>query len=181
MYKEMDINKAFLALESGPVILIGSRFKGKDNLMTISWQMPNEFSGTIAITTGDWNYSFKGIMENKACTIMVPDSSMIETVVKIGAVSGRDCDKFQMFNLKKESGKIVSSPIIEGCLCAFECEVLDYIEKYSILILKVVRALCDESLGDKRVYHAIGDGRFTLDGETINLRSLMEDKLPLGV
>ena len=39
----------------------------------------------------------------------------------------------------------------------------------------------NEEIKDKRLIHAIGDGRFYIDGVIKNHRKLMKDKLPKGV
>ncbi|HWP97267.1 MAG TPA: hypothetical protein VN426_10520 [Syntrophomonadaceae bacterium] len=44
-----------------------------------------------------------------------------------------------------------------------------------------VRAWIDQERTERRTFHANGDGTFVVDGSTISLRSLMEEKLPPGV
>ena len=52
---------------------------------------------------------------------------------------------------------------------------------HGIFILDGVRAWIDRERKERRTFHANGDGTFVVDGDIINLRSLMEDKVPLGV
>jgi hypothetical protein len=44
-----------------------------------------------------------------------------------------------------------------------------------------VRAGIYQERKERRTFHANGDGTFVVDGDTISLRRLMEDKLPSGV
>ncbi|HBC91835.1 MAG TPA: flavin reductase, partial [Pelotomaculum sp.] len=67
------------------------------------------------------------------------------------------------------------------CLACLECRVTDYLKAHSIFVLQGVRAWIDPERKERRTFHANGDGTFVVDGNTINLRSLMEDKLPSGV
>ena len=57
----MKLNKAFTLLESGPVVLVATNDGKKNNIMTISWTMVLDFTPRFAITTGDWNYSFRAL------------------------------------------------------------------------------------------------------------------------
>jgi hypothetical protein len=41
--------------------------------------------------------------------------------------------------------------------------------------------LDEEKYQERRFFHAIGDGRFMVDGKKINHRKLMREKLPDGV
>jgi hypothetical protein len=59
--------------------------------------------------------------------------------------------------------------------------VVDYIRKHGIFVLEAAAAWVDEKHKDRRFFHAIGDGRFIADGETINHRKIMLKKLPEGV
>jgi hypothetical protein len=55
---------------------------------------------------------------------------------------------------------------------------VDYIKKHGIFVLDAVAAWIDERRKEKRLFHAIGDGRFIADGEKINHRKIMMEKLP---
>ena len=63
--QELPLNKAFMLLEPGPVVLVTTTNGGKNNIMTISWHMVMDFSGQFAILTGAWNYSYEALVKNK--------------------------------------------------------------------------------------------------------------------
>ena len=58
---------------------------------------------------------------------------MAETVVKIGNISGKDCDKFEKFKLNALKAEKVKSPLIEQCVANLECKLVDVVEKYDYL------------------------------------------------
>jgi hypothetical protein len=58
---------------------------------------------------------------------------------------------------------------------------VDYVKKHGIFVLDAEAAWIDEKRKEKRLFHAVGDGRFIVDGEKINLRRIMAEKLPEGV
>jgi flavin reductase (DIM6/NTAB) family NADH-FMN oxidoreductase RutF len=85
------------------------------------------------------------------------------------------------FNLTPLGAKFTGAPLIKECYANIECRVVEYIKKHGIFILDAVAAWIDEKRKEKRLFHAIGDGRFIVDGEKINHRNIMREKLPEGV
>jgi flavin reductase (DIM6/NTAB) family NADH-FMN oxidoreductase RutF len=178
---ELPIEKAFMLIEPGPVILVTTNDKGRNNIMTISWHMVMDFTPKIALTTGPWNYSFQALTHTKECVLAVPTVDLAKKVVGIGDCSGKEVDKFRKFGLTAVPATDVKAPLISECLACLECRVTDYLEPQGIFILEGVHAWMDYDRKERRTFHANGDGTFAVDGGTINLRSLMEDKLPPGV
>ncbi len=180
-FTELPIEKAFMLIEPGPVLLVTTHEKGRSNIMTISWHMALDFSAQVALMTGPWNHSFSAMMSTRECVINVPAVDLAETTVRIGDCSGTDVDKFKKFGLTELPGKKVKAPLIQECLACLECRVSDYLEQQGIFILQGVQAWIDPQKKERRTFHAHGDGTFSVDGETLNFRNLMEDKIPSGV
>lgn len=180
-FTELPLAKAFTLFEPGPVIMVSTRDGAKNNLMTISWHMVTDFTPRLALTTGPWNYSFTALRQTKECVLAVPGVDLIEKVIGIGDCSGQNVDKFKTFELTPLPAEHVCAPLVAECLACLECRVTDYIENPGLFLLQGVRAWIDESKKERRTFHANGDGTFVVDGETISLRHLMEDKLPDGV
>ena len=180
-FAELPLERAFMLFEPGPVILVATNDGGRKNLMTITWHMVTDFAPALAITTGPWNHSFRALMKTKECVLAVPTVDIAETAIRIGDCSGANVDKFREFGLTPLPAADVSAPLVAECLACLECRVADYVEGPSIVLLKGVRAWIDAARKERRTFHAVGDGTFVVDGETMNLRCLMEDKLPPGV
>jgi flavin reductase (DIM6/NTAB) family NADH-FMN oxidoreductase RutF len=178
---ELPIEKAFMLIEPGPVILVTTNDKGRNNIMTISWHMVMDFTPQIALTTGPWNYSFQALIHTGECVLAVPTTDLAQKVVGIGNCSGAKVDKFEKFELTPLPAADVKAPLIAECLACLECRVTDYLQPQGIFVLKGIRAWIDNGRKERRTFHANGDGTFVVDGSTLNLRSLMEDKLPPGV
>lgn len=177
----LALEKAFLLIEPGPVLLVTTSENGRDNVMTISWHMVTDFTPRIALTTGPWNYSFHALRHTKECVLAVPTVDLAETVVRIGDCSGESVDKFREFGLTPLPAAGVRAPLIAECLACLECRVEEYLEEQGIFLLEGVAAWIDPERGERRTFHANGDGTFVADGEPLSLRRLMEDKLPPGV
>jgi flavin reductase (DIM6/NTAB) family NADH-FMN oxidoreductase RutF len=178
--KPFALNRAFTFLEPGPVILVSTADGHRRNIMTLSWTMVLDFTPRFAFMTGPWNYSFKALVKNRECVIAIPTSGMSKTVVSIGACSGAEINKFEKFRLTPLEAACVGAPLIKECYVNIECRVADYIKKHGIFVLDAAAAWIDEKRGDKRLFHAVGDGRFIVDGEKISHRKIMAAKLPEG-
>ncbi|MFZ2391912.1 flavin reductase family protein [Rhodoferax sp.] len=156
---ELELNKAFILMESGPIVLVTTHDGQKDNIMTISWTMV-DFTPVFAITTGEWNHFFAALRKNRECVIAIPTVDMLDKVVGIGTCSGKDTDKFAKFKLTPVQGKVVKPPLILECLANIECKVIDIVEKHNIVVLEAVAAYIDTTRKEKRMVHAVGDGTF---------------------
>jgi flavin reductase (DIM6/NTAB) family NADH-FMN oxidoreductase RutF len=179
--KQLKIGKAFMLMESGPVVLITTNNGKKDNIMTISWTMVLDFTPVFAITTGEWNYSFTALRKTKECVISIPTVDMLDKVVGIGTCSGADTDKFVKFMLTPVRGRIVKAPLIKECLANIECKVTDIVKKHNIVVLEGVAAYFDTSRREKRTVHAVGDGTFIVDGRKLSRQKMMASKIPDGL
>ncbi len=178
---ELPIRKAFMLIEPGPVILVTTNDNGRNNIMTLSWHMVVDFTPRMALTTGPWNHSFKALIHTRECVLAIPTVDLMEKVISIGDCTGTQVDKFKKFDLTPLPAKKVKAPLISECLACIECRVADYLEPQGIFILDGIGAWIDNERKERRTFHANGDGTFVVDGNTINLRNLMEDKIPSGV
>jgi flavin reductase (DIM6/NTAB) family NADH-FMN oxidoreductase RutF len=179
--KSFPLNKAFTFLEPGPVVLVSTADEGRANVMTLSWTMVLDFTPRFAFMTGPWNYSCKALLKTRECVIAVPTAGMSKTVVSIGSCSGAEVNKFKKLKLTPVEAEYVKAPLIKECYANIECRVADYVKKHGIFILDAVAAWVDETHKEQRFFHAVGDGRFIVDGEKINHRKIMRNKLPEGV
>ena len=179
--RQLPLSKAFTLIEPGPVVLVTTRGAQQDNIMTISWTMVLDFTPVLAITTGEWNYSFAALRDNKACVIAIPTVDMLDKVVGIGMCSGANTDKFVKFNLTAVPGRMVNAPLIKECLANIECNVVDIVKAHNIVVLEAVAAYIEPAHKEKRMIHAVGDGTFIVDGARIDRRKMMAAKIPFGV
>jgi flavin reductase (DIM6/NTAB) family NADH-FMN oxidoreductase RutF len=179
--KELPIAKAFTLIEPGPVTLVTTAVGRKRNIMTISWTLVMDFTPKLAFVTGAWNHSFHALMETKECVIAIPSADMSETVVKIGTCSGADTDKFRKFGLTPAKATMIKAPLIAECIANIECRVIDYVKQHDLFVLEGVRAWIAPDAGNRRTFHAVGDGSFVADGRQFSHRTLMAGKLPPGV
>lgn len=179
--EEMTLSRAFTLIEPGPVVLVTTRDRGKNNIMTISWTMVMDFTPKFALTTGSWNYSFAALRKTKECVIAIPTVDLLDRVVGVGTCSGEDTDKFAKFGFTAVDGKVVKAPLLAECLANIECKVIDFVPKHDIVVLEAVAAYIDTKRKETRMLHAVGDGTFVTDGRKYDRREMMAAKLPAGL
>jgi len=179
--KRFPLNKAFTFLEPGPVVLVTTADESRLNIFTVSWTMVLDFTPRFAFMTGAWNFSCKALTKNRECVIAIPTVELSKKAVQIGSCSGAEVDKFKKFKLTPLKAESVKAPLIEECYANIECRVIDHIKKYNIFILDAVKAWVDDKRKAPQFFHAVGDGRFIVDGEKISHRKIMINKLPSGV
>jgi flavin reductase (DIM6/NTAB) family NADH-FMN oxidoreductase RutF len=172
---EFPLQRAFTFAESGPVLLISTRHKGKNNLMTVSCHASMGFEPTLGICLGPWNFSYTALTATGECVVAIPPASLLTQVVDIGNCSGDSCDKFSEFGLTPQPALDVQAPLVAECLYNLECRVVNrsLVKAHNFFVLQGIRAWSDPAPADRRSFHAVGDGTFIIDGEVRDLRHKM--------
>jgi flavin reductase (DIM6/NTAB) family NADH-FMN oxidoreductase RutF len=173
--RDLPLSKVYQLLEPGPVVLLTTAYKGRANVMTMSWHMMVEFEPPlIACVVSNANYSFAALRATKECVIALPSQELARKVVGIGNCSGRDgLDKFKKFGLTPEPAEHVAPPLVAECFANLECKVADtrLVNGYNLFILEVVKAWTDPAQNRPKTIHHHGYGKFAVDGEMIKLKS----------
>jgi flavin reductase (DIM6/NTAB) family NADH-FMN oxidoreductase RutF len=172
-YQKVDfpVSQVRRFLEPGPVVLVSSAWKGKNNIMTMGWHMIMEFEPSlIGCYIWDENHSAHMVRESNECVINIPTLDLAVQVVGIGNCSGREVNKFDAFQLTPISGEKVKAPLIQECYANFECILVDssLIKRYNLFIFEVVKAHVAASPRFPKTIHYRGDGLFMISGPTTN-------------
>ena len=162
-------------LEPGPVVLVSSCAGGKSNIMTLGWHAILEFSPSlVGCVIASGNHSFQMIRDSGECVLNLPTAALVDTVAKVGNVSGADVDKFAAFGLTPVAASKVKAPLIAECHASFECRLHDdvLVDKYNYFIFEVVAAHVAATPAHPETLHYTGDGTFMVAGKTISRRAL---------
>jgi len=172
--RETHPDKAYRLLEAGPIVMVTTSHKGRHNIMTMGFHMMMQHSPPlIGCVIGPWDYSHEALQKTRECVIAVPTVDLARKVVDIGNCSGSGIDKFARFKLTAMPAKQVRAPLVRECLANIECRVVGRISKYNLFVLESVAIWIDDDRQERRTLHHNGDGTFTIDGRTINLRDRM--------
>ena len=127
-----------------PMVLAGSVVDGKANFMAVGWVSRVNFKPPmIGIALGP-HYTNKGIDENKAFSVNVPDISLMAKTDYCGLVSGRKTDKSIIF--KVFYGTLPNAPLIEECPICMACKLYDAkkLPSNTVYIGEIVEAFTEE-------------------------------------
>ena len=184
MFTAYPVSKVFRLIEPGPVLLVttGSLADGTHNVMTIGFHMmmQHESPALIGVCIGPWDASFASLKSKKECVLAVPSVEMAEVVVDVGNCSADDddkVDKWSRFSLEALPAEKVKAPLVGGpdVIANIECVVEDtkMVAKYSMWVLKAVKAWINPAKEDGRMFHHRGEGTFVVDGEVLDLQERM--------
>jgi flavin reductase (DIM6/NTAB) family NADH-FMN oxidoreductase RutF len=174
--QEWDPAKAYRLLESGPIVLVTTAYAERPNIMTMGFHMMMQHAPPlIGCVIGPWDHSYKALRDTGECVIAVPTVDLARKVVDIGNCSGAQVDKFKKFKLNAAPAQHVAAPLIAECLANIECRVADtvLVEKYNFFVLEALAIHVDDQRKERRTLHHNGDGSFTVDGRTVDLRERM--------
>jgi len=176
MKKHFPLSKVYSLLESGPVVMVSSAWKGQNNIMTMSWHTMIDFNPPlVGCVISDQNHSFNMIKGAKECVINIPTKEIAKKAIACGNVSGTKTDKFAAFGLTPVKSSVVKAPLIKECYANLECKLQDahMAGKYNLFIFKVVKAWVDTAKKNPATFHHRGGEDFILAGKPIKLRSKM--------
>lgn len=167
--KDFPISDMRRFIEPGPIVLVSSHWKGKNNIMTMGWHMVMDYS-TIGCFIWYQNHSREMIRKSKECVINVPTFDIIRKVIAIGNSTGAEIDKFEEFGLTAAKAAKVKAPLIKECYANFECRLVDtsLIRKYSLFVFEVVKAHAATAPRFPRTVHYRGEGRFMVSGKEVD-------------
>lgn len=157
-------------------MLVTTSDGGRPNVMTMGFHMMVQHAPPlIGCVIGPWDHSYDALRATGECVIAIPTVDLARKVVDIGNCSGREVDKFERFKLTAVPARRVAPPLIAECLANVECRVADtaLVDKYSLFILEAVAISIDDDRKERRTLHHNGDGTFTVDGRTIDLKDRM--------
>ena len=163
-------------LEPGPVVLLTTVYRGRPNVMAMSWHTMLEFEPPlVGCVVSNRHHSFRALKAARQCVIAIPTVDLADAVVGCGNCSGRDTDKFAAFGLTATPASLVRAPLVAQCYANLECRVADtrMVNRYGLFVLEVLQAWRDPRVKDPRTLHHRGWGAFMVAGETIRLPSRM--------
>jgi flavin reductase (DIM6/NTAB) family NADH-FMN oxidoreductase RutF len=174
MKKDFPLNKVYTLLESGPVILVSTACKGRNNVMPMSWHTMIDFDPPLlGCVISDESLTFKNLKATKECVVNIPTREIAPGALACGNVSGAKVDKFAKFGLTPVTAAKVKAPLVKECYASLECRLHDarLAGKYNLFILKVVKAWVDTAKKNPATFHHRGGSDFFIAGKTVKLRS----------
>jgi len=172
---DFPVSRVRQYLEPGPIVLVSSRWRGKNNIMTMGWHTILEFTPSlVGCMISGGNHSHDMIRHSGECVINLPTTALTDAVIGVGNTSGNEVDKFATFGFTAGEADKVKAPLIEECHANFECRLHDdvLVEKYNFFIFEVVKAHVAARPLHPETLHYTGDGVFMVAGKIVSRKSL---------
>lgn len=136
-----------------PAVLVTSKDKGKDNVMTVAWTgIINTIPAKTYISVRKERYSYDLIKNSREFAINLTTRDLAKATDFCGVRSGKDMDKFKVMNLTRQDANEVKCPIIGESPVALECRVTDIVElgSHDMFIADIVAVDVAEKLIDEK-------------------------------
>ena len=105
------------------VIIVTSRYKEKDNMMTLSWHSPASFNPELySIFVGKQRYSYELIKKSKCFCVNFISKDDEKLALIAGRQSGKDVDKFE--GVGKEECEKINCPRLKNAMAYMECKLV---------------------------------------------------------
>jgi len=99
----------------------------KPNIMTAAWaSLCSAQPPAMLVAIRKARHTHKAILEHKAFTISIPDTSMLAEVDYAGIFSGAHEDKIKQCGLHAEAGEHVDAPYIRECPIVLEMKLIEH-------------------------------------------------------
>ena len=174
MKQEVPLKHSLRLVNNGPVVLVTSRYEGKDNIITIAWCSPvSHEPPALAIAVKKTRFSYGLIKGAGAFVVNIPDIKLLDKVIFCGKHSGSEVDKFATCGFSKSPAKYVDVPMIGECVANIECKVMKDMDcdSHTIFVGKILYAVVeaevftDHWLLDKvTLIHHLGDKYYEKSG-----------------
>lgn len=174
MKKNFPLDKVYTLLESGPVIMVSTAWKGRNNVMPMSWHTVIDFDPPLlGCVISDESLTFRMLKASRECVVNIPTREIAPRALACGKVSGAKADKFARFGLTPVKASAVKAPLVKECYASLECRLHDarLAGKYNLFILKVVKAWVDTSKKNPATFHHRGGPDFFVADRTVKLRA----------
>ncbi len=142
-------------------ILLTSRYKDKDNVMTLDRHTPLSFDPMMyAVSVGKTRFSLSLIKQSKVFVVNFMTKDFERETLFCGRNTGEKIDKFKEAGLEKEKAETINCPRIKQALGYLECKVKKEMEvgDHVLFIAKITKA--ESKKKEKRLFHLFSN-KFT--------------------
>ena len=184
--QEVPLELAYRLLNPGCVVLVSTgTHGGRDNLLTIAWNMPaRKDPPTLALVCSREHFSYPLLSLTRELGINLMSGQYARAVHGCGSVSGFDVgDKFERFALSRVAASRIQAPLVAEAVAHLECRIAQEVSLGSsaLLVVNVIAAAASaEHFVDGHwrldrgltLLHHLGGGRFSVSGRALTVGSL---------
>lgn len=111
------------------MVLLTTTWRGKANVMPLSWHMPLSSSPTlVGVAVERSRHTGDMIRHSQEFALNFPARPLLHHVQYLGSLRGEAIDKFEATQLETFAPSRIASPLLSSCLAWVECEVVEVLE-----------------------------------------------------
>lgn len=183
MRRNLSEHDARRLLVSGPLVLVTTTWRGKDDVMPVAWSMPLSADPPfIGVAIHPSRHTHDMIRFAEEFALNIPGRRLLNHSQYFGSISGRDADKLETSQLPTFRARKVDCKLLEGCVAYIECGVEDILRigDHSLFVGRVVAVSADEeaynelwtlSDEDEKPLHYLGGSSYAMLGTRLEARA----------
>jgi flavin reductase (DIM6/NTAB) family NADH-FMN oxidoreductase RutF len=107
-------------------VIVTASAGGKDNAMTAAWHSSISFNPPLyGVSISPKRFTYQLISQSKEFGINFIPFEKASLAAQVGGISGKDLDKFQRLDIKKEKPLKTNVPILKDAYAVYECKLVD--------------------------------------------------------
>ena len=107
-------------------VIVTASAGGKDNAMTAAWHSSISIDPPLyGVSISPQRFTYQLITDSKEFGLNFIAWEKVSLAAWVGGISGREIDKFQLFNIEKEKPLKAKVPILKDAYAAYECKLVD--------------------------------------------------------
>jgi len=107
-------------------VIVTASSGGKDNAMTVAWHSSISVNPPLyGVSISPKRFTYQLITESKEFGINFIPLEKASLAAFVGGTSGKEMDKFERLNMKKEKPLKTGVPILKDAYAAYECKLVD--------------------------------------------------------
>lgn len=151
MKTSVPLERAHRLIAPGPLAIVTVAYRDQFTMTPVQWAMPASLSpGIVAISLHAEHYATELVRRSDEFALNFATRDLLNQVMTMATVSGRDADKWQLTGLRMQDPLSVSVPLIEECIAHIECVVVQSAAPgdHAIFFGEIVAAQAEESAFD---------------------------------
>jgi flavin reductase (DIM6/NTAB) family NADH-FMN oxidoreductase RutF len=107
-------------------VIVTASARGREDAMTAAWHSSISLKPPLyGIAIASKRFTYQLITESQEFGINFIPSEKASLAAAIGGTSGKQMDKFERLNIKKEKPLKTTAPILKDAYAAYECKLVD--------------------------------------------------------
>ncbi len=182
MRRNLSEHDARRLLVAGPLVLITTSWRGKDDVMPAAWSMPLSADPPfVGVAVHPSRHTHDMIRFSEEFALNIPGRALLNHCQYFGTTSGRDTDKLETAKLPTLRARKIDARLLDGCVAHIECGVEDILRigDHSLFVGRVVAVSADDdaynelwtlSDDDEKPLHYLGGSSYAMLGSRLEAR-----------